>query len=56
MNMPFLLLSFFDDIRVARVCIRARGPYLVFFRPPPPSPSLPLVAVFSLLGPKPAKQ
>ena len=29
MNMPFLLLSFFDDIRVARVCIRVRGPYLV---------------------------
>ena len=33
MNMPFLLLSFFDDIRVARVCIRARGPYLVQVRP-----------------------
>ena len=29
MNMPFLLLSFVDDIRVARVCIRVRGPYLV---------------------------
>ena len=26
MNMPFLLLGFFDDIRVARVCIRVRGP------------------------------
>ena len=26
MDMPFLLLSFFDDIRVARVCIRVRGP------------------------------
>ena len=41
MNMPFLLLSFFEDIRVARVCIRVRGPYLVFFRPPPlPLPPL----------------
>ena len=27
--MPFLLLIFFDDICVARVCIRVRGPYLV---------------------------
>ena len=32
MNMPFLVLIFFDDICVARVCLRARGSYLALFQ------------------------